>query len=243
MKTIAASPVMKNLAGATIATGTGLIMGCPVLAGALISLGVASSWLGGAGIIITAVGVGLWLLSTWMSTKQLDDDQSVPFHLVASTFDSAIGILSVIVSAIYNKTKACCSEDTYDQDNSSTWSSYRPDAACYGGVSPQCKDLSPPTAKRPTIKNSARPDSPGPTPDDDDWGSQSSPRSRSGSQDSQESSGASSRRSSVDSDVDAPQENPALQSTTQSAPTLETAPTMPTAPTMQAPPIVENGKN
>ncbi len=140
VKTVVASPIVKNIAGATIAAGTGVILGCPLLAGALITLGVSTSWLGGAGIIIAAVGVGLWLLSTYLSTKNLAYGESIYFHILASVVDAAIGILPVIISAAYNRIKVCCADDRYDMD---VYSTYVPEDAseCNSEYSPSIADL------------------------------------------------------------------------------------------------------
>jgi len=117
MKNPLASPVVKNIAGFLIAAGTGAAVGCPVVVGALISVGLATSWVGGAGLIIACVGVGLWLVSTYLSNVDRPAGQTAPGHFVESIFMGAVGIVYAAVDAIGNNFNSCCCGVDPDDDD------------------------------------------------------------------------------------------------------------------------------
>ena len=126
---ILTSPVVKNIAGAMTVTGAGLIAGCPFLITALITTGLGTSWVGGAGIILVAVGVTLWLASAYLSAKDSENVCEVTGSLAKSTVMAAIGIPYVIAYIYFI---ACCGGRSAD-DSSDDWSDSAPDSGKHYG--------------------------------------------------------------------------------------------------------------
>ena len=110
------SPVMKNIAGVMIATGTGLVLGCPWLAGLLIGIGVGTSWIGGLGIGIAAVGIGLWILCTYKTIDESPAEQNMAGQIAESALMGVAGIPYVILDVIGNACQSCiCGDHLADE--------------------------------------------------------------------------------------------------------------------------------
>jgi len=116
-RNILVSPITKNLVGAAIATGAGVAMGCPLLVSVLLGIGVGTSWMCGAGLIISGVGLGIWILSTYASIQERKEGQSVAGHCAESLMMGLAGIPYFIVNSIYNGLRSCCSSDDSAQEN------------------------------------------------------------------------------------------------------------------------------
>jgi len=118
-RSLVASPVVKNIAGLFIAAGAGAAAGCPYLVGILIAVGVGTSWISGAGLIIAGVGIGLWVVSTYLSNNENAPEQNFAEHLSISVAMSAVGIFYAIYSAVRPAFRSCCCrEDSVDDTGS-----------------------------------------------------------------------------------------------------------------------------
>lgn len=108
-RTIAASAVMKNIAGlGMIGTGAGALWGCPWVTGFLIGLGVGTSWMGGLGIALIGVGLILWTVSTVLSAKEPGACTNPGLEAGFSALMGVVGIAYVIVTHVLNFFQSCC---------------------------------------------------------------------------------------------------------------------------------------
>ena len=94
-----AIPAFKNIGGGLAAAGFATLAGSP-WALALIGIGAGTSWAAGIGIAFIAVGITLWLVSTYLSMKEKPAGQSPVNHLVESAGMAAVGIPCTILNAI-----------------------------------------------------------------------------------------------------------------------------------------------
>ena len=130
-KSLLASPVVKNIAGLMILSGTGIVKGCPALITALITAGAASSWCMGIGIVIGSIGIALLIYSIYVSIDESPATEKsacqITYQIVEGAKMGLVGIPYVMLNSFLTCCQhCCCHTDTALYDDFSVPTTYPP---------------------------------------------------------------------------------------------------------------------